>query len=275
MRTEYDGFRVEPLTPRMGAELVGVDMAAVDSSLAGEIHDAWMDWKVLFFRDQHITTEQHIAFGRLFGELEIHPFLPNNGHAEIVVLDSQGSAPYRASAWHTDVTFRARPPMGSILRGAVIPTTGGDTCWFDMERLYDDLDDETKALLDGRTATHTLAKTFGKAMTDEEREQKLAEFPDQHHPCVRTHPITGRKSLFLNRQFVTCIDDIDRQESDELLQRLTGPASYARLEHQARFRWRQNSFAMWDNRCTQHYALHDYGEHRRVERVTLEGDVPR
>lgn len=275
MRTQYDGFRVDPLTPGMGAEVVGVDMAVVDEQQAAEIHQAWMDWKVLFFRDQDITVEQHIAFGRKFGELEIHPFLPNNGHAEIVVLDSQGSAPYQANAWHTDVTFREKPPMGSILRGSVIPAVGGDTCWIDMERRYDALDDELKSLLEGRTATHTLSKTFGRSMDPEEQERKLAEFPNQHHPCVRTHPVTGRKSLFLNRQFVECIDDIDPDESARVLAKVTGAAAYAQLEHQVRFRWQPNSFAMWDNRCTQHYATDDFWPGtREVRRVTMVGERP-
>ena len=274
MRTDYDGFRVDPLTPRIGAEVVGVHMGEVDAGLAGEIHQAWMDWKVLFFRDQDISAAEHIAFGRRFGELEIHPFLPNDGNPEIVVLDSRGSGPYKANYWHTDVTFRRCPPMGSILRGRIIPSVGGDTCWIDMERVYEDLDDDTKELLEGRTATHSVRKSYAKRMSPEELEREVEKFPDQHHPVVRTHPVTGRRCLFVNRSFVMSIDGLEPDESDALLARLVDRGMYGQLEHQVRFRWREGSFAMWDNRSTQHYAVHDYAERRRVERVTLVGDLP-
>jgi len=272
--TDYDSFRVDPLTPQFGAEVAGLDLGDIDDASLATLHDAWMDWKVLFFRDQDISIEQHIDFGRRLGELEVHPFLADPDHPELVVLDTAGAGPAKANFWHTDVSFRERPPMGSILRGRVIPPTGGDTCWIDMERLYDDLDDELKELIDGRTATHTLSKTFGKMVDAEERERKLAEFPDQHHPVVRTHPVTGRKCLYLNRPFVQCIDDMEHEESRRLLGQLVGLANYSILEQQIRFRWRPNSFAMWDNRCTQHYAIADYDDRRRVERVTLAGDVP-
>ena len=149
---------------------------------------AWVDWKVLFFRDQHVSVEDHIAFGRQFGELEIHPFLPNDGHPEIVVLDTASDGPSRAERWHTDVTFREAPPTGSILRGRIIPPVGGDTLWADMEAAYERLDDATKERIEHLTATHTLRINFGKRLSPEALEQKLVEYPDQHHPVVRVHP---------------------------------------------------------------------------------------
>jgi len=274
MLTDYGDFVVRPLTPRLGAEVVGVEMADVDESLAQSVHQAWMDWKVLFFRDQILEPAQHIRFAALFGEPEIHPYVPKDGNAEVVVLDSAGEGPARANFWHTDVSFREKPPLGSVLRGRIIPDVGGDTSWIDMEQVYEDLTDDLKDKLDGATATHTMRNTFGAHLSPAELELELEKYPDQHHPVVRTHPVTDRKCLYLNAPFVSHLDGMDSAESKALLKRLYG-AIYSKLEHQVRFRWQPNSFAMWDNRCTQHYAIYDYTERRRVERVTLMGDRPR
>ena len=158
--TTYGPIRVEPLTGTIGAEVVaGAGIGTLDDETFAHLHAAWLDWKVLFFRDQPVSVEDHIAFGRQFGELEIHPFLPNDGHPEIVVLDTANDGPSRAERWHTDVTFREAPPTGSILRGRIIPPVGGDTLWADMEAAYDRLDDATKERIEHLTATHTCGST--------------------------------------------------------------------------------------------------------------------
>ncbi len=272
--TIYGPIRVEPLTGTIGAEVVaGAGIATLDDETFAHLHEAWMDWKVLFFRDQPVDVDDQIAFGRRFGELEIHPFLPNDGHPEIVVLDTASDGPSRAERWHTDVTFRAAPPAGSILRGRIIPSVGGDTLWADMEAAYDGLDDSTKERIEHLTATHTMRITFGKRLSPEALEQKLVEYPDQHHPVVRIHPVTGRRSLFVNGSFVEQLDGIEPDEGSRLLARLIATASQP--TYQVRFRWRTDSFAMWDNRNTQHCAAQDFGlARRRVERVTLLGDRP-
>lgn len=272
MRTHYGPITLEPLTAGVGAEVEGITIGPLDDEILGHLTEAWLDWKVLFFRDQDVSTEDHIAFGRLFGDLEVHPFLPNDGNPEIVVLDSEAAGPSRADKWHTDVSFRERPPMGSILRGRIIPPVGGDTLWVDMEQAYDSLDDETKDRIEHLTATHSLRKGFGRRLSEEELEAKLVEFPDQEHPLVRVHPVTGRRSLLVSEPFVTHINELDPADGQPLLRSLQMLANDPTF--QVRFRWREHSFAMWDNRCTQHRASQDYVGRRRVERVTLLGDRP-
>lgn len=274
MQTTFGPIEVEPLTGNLGAEIVaGAHIGELDEERLGHLHDAWMAWKVLFFRDQDATVEEHIAFGRQFGELEIHPFLPDNGHPEIVVLDTAGEGPSRAENWHTDVSFREAPPLGSILRGRILPPVGGDTLWADTEAAYDRLPDDVKERIEPLTATHSLRRTFGRRLDRDELDAKLAEFPDQHHPVVRLHPVTGRRSIYVNRPFVTGIDGVEPDEGAHLLGTLLDAVTSPSV--QVRFRWRPGSFAMWDNRNTQHYASQDFGTHRRrVERVTLRGDRP-
>ena len=270
----YDRIRVEPLTGSIGAEVSGVDLREVDEATRSEIHAAWMDHKVLFFRDQDLSHAQHVAYGRLFGELEIHPFIADaTGHPEIIVLSSTPEKFNAAEAWHTDVTFRECPPLGSVLLGRIIPPYGGDTCWADMELAYERLPDAVKDQIEGRVAIHSYLKPFGRRMSPEERERTSLEYPDQKHPLVRTHPVTGRRSLFVNRAFTLGVDGMEPDESDRLLQVLYAQATYPEI--QCRFRWRPLSVAQWDNRCTQHYAVPDHGGlHRRVERVTIMGDRP-
>jgi taurine dioxygenase len=272
----YERIRVAPLTGAIGAEVGGIDLADVDDDTFSELHDAFLGYKVLFFRDQgHVTTAQHVAFGRRWGELEIHPFIANDGeHPEIIVLESTADKPNAAEAWHTDVTFRACPPLGSVLRGRIIPEVGGDTVWANMELAYEGLPDTVKERIEGKIAIHSMEKVFGRGMTAEKREESLKEFPPQEHPVVRTHPETGRRALFVNKPFTMCIKDAEPAESAQLVELLTRQVSTP--QYQCRFRWRPDSFAMWDNRCTQHYAVPDfYPAQRRMERVTISGDRPR
>ncbi|MEM9562503.1 MAG: TauD/TfdA family dioxygenase [Actinomycetota bacterium] len=271
---DYERIRVEPVTGSIGAEVSGVDLREVDDEVLSELRQAWLDHKVLFFRDQDLTNAQHVAYGRRFGELEIHPFVRAvPAHPEIIVLESTVDRFQAAEAWHTDVTFRECPPLGSILYGRIIPPYGGDTCWANMELAYELLPDDVKDEIDGRYAVHSYVKAFGRGMSNEEREEAAQRFPDQKHPLVRTHPVTGRRSLFMARTFMLTIDGMTPEESRPLRQRLYEQSSIPEI--QVRFRWRPGSVAQWDNRCTQHYAVPDHGGlHRRVERVTLVGDRP-
>jgi taurine dioxygenase len=272
---DYDRIRVAPLTGSLGAEVEGVDLADVDDDLFTELHRAFLAHKVLFFRDQPLSPASHVAFGRRWGDLEVHPFIRGHPeHPEILVLESTAEKPDAAQSWHSDVTFRPCPSLGSILRGRVVPPVGGDTVWADMERAYEGLSDRLKDRIEGAVAVHSMEKVFGRHMTPDEREAALAEHPPQRHPVVRTHPETGRRSLFVNGPFTMRIEGLEPAESDELLRRLITQPSVP--QYQCRFRWRPDSVAMWDNRCTQHYAVPDFfPQHRRMERVTVVGDRPR
>lgn len=271
---EYNRIRVEPLTGSIGAEIAGADLRELDDELIAELQDAWLAHKVLFFRDQQLTQDEHVAYGRALGELEVHPFAPHvEGHPEILVLESTAESFYAAETWHSDVTFRECPPLGSVLMGRIVPPYGGDTCFANMELAYERLPDDLKEQIDGAFAIHSYVKAFGRGMSDRKRAEAAEQFPDQKHPVVRTHPVTGRKSLYVNRIFTLTIDGMTPDESRSLRQRLYDEA--ATPEYQCRFRWQAGSIAQWDNRCTQHYAVPDHGGmHRRMERVTLIGDRP-
>ena len=271
---DFNRINVTPVTGSIGAEVDNVDLRDIDDEVIGEIQQAWLDHKVLFFRDQDLTHEQHVAYGRALGELEVHPFTDNvEGYPEILVIDSKPDKFISAEVWHSDVTFRESPPLGSVLLGRTIPPWGGDTCFANMELAYERLDDDVKEQIDGLYAIHSYVKAFGARMNAEERAAALEKFPDQKHPIVRTHPVTGNKILFINRNFTLNIDGMTTDESRPLRRMLCAQAEIPEI--QCRFRWQPNSIAQWDNRCTQHYAVPDHGgHHRRVERVTLIGDRP-
>lgn len=271
----FQTIEIEPLSPGVGAEIRGVRMGGdlPDEQIA-EIRQALLDWKVVFFRDQDVSVDEHVAFGRRFGELEVHPFTPNlESHPEVVVIHHGPKSKVGQNRWHSDVTWRLEPSLGSILRGRIIPPVGGDTLFADMIAAYEGLPDEIREKIDGRTATHSFRHNFGRRMSDEEREKTSEQYPDAHHPVVRTHPETGRKGLYVNAAFTTRIDDMDPDESQRLLRLLYRQAGVP--EYQCRFRWQKDSVAFWDNRAVQHYAAFDYlPQERRVERVTIVGDAP-
>ena len=271
---DYHRIRVRPVTGTIGAEVDEVDLRDLDDETVAELHDAWMQHKVLFFHGQELSRSDHVEYVRNFGELEVHPFAPHvDGHPEMLVLNSTPESFQAAETWHSDVTFRECPPTGSVLRGRVVPEWGGDTCFANMELAYELLTDEVKAEIEGAYAVHSYMKAFGRSMSEEKRAEAQQQFPDQKHPVVRTHPVTGAKALFVNQIFTLRIDGIDPQRSRSLLWDLYAQAKLP--EVQCRFRWREGSIAQWDNRCTQHYAVPDHGgTHRRMERVTLVGDEP-
>ena len=270
----YNRISVTPVTGSIGAEVENVDLREIDDEIITELHDAWMDHKVLFFRNQELTHAQHVTYGKSFGELEIHPFSPQaDGYPEILVLESTPEKFQAAESWHSDVTFRERPPNGSILLARIVPQWGGDTVWANMELAYERLPDDVKELIEGRYAIHSYVKAFGRTMSDEQRSKALEQFPEQKHPIVRTHPVTGKKSLFVNPQFTIYVKGMGEVESRSLLTDLFDLAKVP--EYQYRHHWYNHTMVIWDNRSVQHYAVHDYWPQRRhMERVTVGGDRP-
>jgi taurine dioxygenase len=267
-------IEAHPITGTLGAEVAGVDMVNPDDAMIDELRKAWLDHKVLVIRDQHITTEEHIEFGRRFGELEIHPFATNDrDHPEIVRIKSNDKFQYAASNWHSDVTWREEPSMGSILRGVVIPPVGGDTSFADTAAAYDRLSDEVKERVDDLYAIHDFSQTFGQRMSPEERAEKQKEYPPARHPVIRTHPETGARGIYTNGPFVSHIDGVSEDESRKLLQVLATAVMSPSV--QCRVKWDVDTFVMWDNRAVQHHASNDFWpETRHVERVTIVGDKP-
>ncbi|MDG2332936.1 MAG: TauD/TfdA family dioxygenase [Myxococcota bacterium] len=274
-QTEYKTIRVEPVSPTVGAELSGFRMSGeIPPEQLAEIRQALLDWKVIFLRDQEVEVSEHVAFGRLFGELEVHPFARHmDGYPEVLTIHHNAKTRAGQNNWHSDVTWREEPSLGSILRARIIPPVGGDTLFCDMNAAYEHLDAETREQIDSLFAIHRFDRVFGTNLSDEKRAKMLEEYPPSRHPVVRTHPETGLRSLYVNSAFVSHIDGMAEDESRRLLERLYRQASVP--EFQARLRWRTDTVAFWDNRAVQHYAAFDYHpEERRVERVTIVGDRP-
>jgi taurine dioxygenase len=281
----YERFSVAPLTPTIGAEVTGLDLREVDDDVFADLHRCLLEWKVLFFRDQHLDRASHAAFARRFGPLETHPFFKHVGATpdqpddpEVVRFAKGAAAAGYENVWHTDVTWRDEPAWGAVLRAIEIPEVGGDTLWADMGAAYDGLPDAIRGRIDTLAAEHDWVSSFGRTMPDDLVERLRADFPPVRHPAVRTHPDTGRRTLFVNSIFTTRLFDADgvplpADESDALLDLLCRRADLP--EYQCRFRWTPGAVALWDNRATQHYASNDYFPQVRVmERVSIAGDRP-
>lgn len=274
------GIALEPLTPTIGAEVQGIDLSTVPGKgTLAALREALLEYKVLFFRDQDISTQEHLAFARQFGELEVHPFAPHKeGYPEVLAITHDRDSKGRENKWHSDVTWRECPSLGSVLRAIEVPPVGGDTLFSDSYAAYEGLSDEVKEKIEGKVAVHDFAH-FRKLMakrgkTAEEIEEMNRKYPEVEHPVVRTHPETGRRGLYVNTAFTQYIVGMQREESDTLLQHLYAQAAIP--EYQCRFRWQKNSIAFWDNRACQHYAVSDYWPAlRKMERVTIIGDRPR
>jgi taurine dioxygenase len=270
----YVSIQVDKLTPQAGAEIRGVDLSQpLDERTFKEIHDALIDRGVIFFRDQHLTPDQQKAFGRLFGDLHMHPAAPRElaDHPEILVIHADENSKHVAGEnWHSDVSCDLEPPMGSILYMHELPPVGGDTLFASMYAAYEALSEPMKRFLEPLTAMHEGEHVYrGRYGVDD----KGKTFPMAEHPVVRTHPVSGRKALYVNSGFTTRIVQLKRPESDALLQFLYRHVETP--EFHCRFRWQVNSIAFWDNRCMQHHAMWDYYPQRRHgHRVTIRGDKP-
>ncbi|NBE57073.1 TauD/TfdA dioxygenase family protein [Streptomyces boluensis] len=271
----YDLFHVEPQAATIGAEISGVDLSRpLTAALREELNRALLEWKVLFFRRQHLSSLQQREFARNWGELETNPLLDTGDSADVVRFDKGAAAtPSYENVWHTDVTFRPRPAMGAVLQLREVPARGGDTMWADMAAAYDNLPADVRARIDDATAEHDFLPGFRRFYGPERLAPWQDMFPPVTHPVVRTHPESGRRMLFVNTSFTTRIHGLERAESDELLRLLYQQAHVP--EFQVRYRWQAGDIAFWDNRATQHYAVNDYGDARRVaERVAIAGDRP-
>ena len=273
---EWNNFDVTQLGSTIGAEISGIDLRDEQSDeVIAEIQSALDNYKVIFFRNQPVSSEQHAAFARRFGELEIHPFIPSNtGIPELVRFEKTAEVAGFENSWHHDVTWRECPSLGAILHGIEIPPVGGDTLFSDMGAAYDGLSDEIKEQIDGMVAEHDFMKSFGHTIPEERKAETREMYPLVQHPVVITHERTGRKLLYVNRNFVNRIVGLSDEESASLLGYLCDQA--ATVEYQVRFTWQPDSIAFWDNRAVQHYASSDYWPQRRImERASVVGARPK
>jgi alpha-ketoglutarate-dependent taurine dioxygenase len=272
----YQTIAVRPLTPRVGAELSGIDITApLSNRQLDELHHALAEHLVLFFRNQTFTLEGLKAFGRLFGELHIHPNMPGpEGHPEILPVHADANSKRVAGEyWHSDISCDPEPPMGSILHLHTVPPVGGDTLFASAYAAFDALSSRMQSYLEGLTALHSGERWYRRVNALLQIDDRSREFPKANHPVIRTHPVTGRKALFVNRGFTYQINEVASEESDAVLNYLY--AHLERPEFQVRFRWEPDSVAFWDNRSVQHIALWDYFPHvRSGYRVTIKGDRP-
>jgi taurine dioxygenase len=272
---------VSRLTPSLGAVIEGVDLSEeLSQPSVDRLGELLVEHHLLFFRGQAVTPQQQCRFAARFGELHIHPIYPVLPELpEIMVIDTHGDFLPDNDNWHTDVTFSTTPPLAGILAAKQLPSVGGDTLWSSNLAAYEALSDPMKKMLAGLTAEHSVVKSFpaGRWGADpkfkERYERAVAKHPPVTHPVIRTHPVSGRKALFVNEGFTTRIHELEPRESDALLAFLFSHAG--RPEFILRWQWRVDDVAFWDNRITQHYAVADYLPQRRVmHRATVIGDRP-
>ena len=282
----YQSITVQPVAGSLGAEVSGVDLAApLSNAAAAEIRRAFTENLVLCFRDQRLTPEQHLAFSRLFGRLCRMPYIKHmEDYPDIIAVlkepDERKISTF-GNAWHSDFSFLEEPPLGSILYAREVPSHGGDTLFANMYEAYDALSEGMKRMLLGLTAMHSgkpygqgglpkdlkTSRSIGIERNKPEADREIA------HPVVRLHPESGRKALFVNAIYTTRFEDMSEPESRPLLDFLFEHVQ--RPEFACRFRWAEGSLAVWDNRCTLHYAVNDYdGSRRLMHRTTVAGERP-
>ena len=270
---------VQHLSGSLGAEISGIDLTQpLDNSIYAHIRQLLVEHEVIFFRDQDISLSQHKALAESFGPLQTHPAYGTiEGFPEITILESTPEKPTMIECWHSDMTFKKHPPMGTILRSRIIPPKGGDTLWSSMTAAYDGLSSGMQNFLSSLTAVHDFAFGFKESLAEaggrERLAQAVADNPPVEHPVICTHPESGKKVIFVNELFTTHIVGMTAKESRALLgflyEHIVTP------EFTCRFSWQPNSIALWDNRSTQHKPINDYfPSHRKLERTTIDGDKP-
>ena len=268
----YQHITVARLSPNIGAEIGNVDLCVpMPDPVLSEIRQALVENQVIFFRDQPMSVEQHKAFARMFGELFVHPAsTPVAGHRELIRIHAdEKSTKVAGEEWHTDTSCNEAPPMGSILHLQVVPEVGGDTLFASMYAAYEALSPAMKETLGQLTAHHS----GGAAYRGFYEDTAGKTYPESDHPIVCVHPESGRKLLFVNSFYTTHINGLAKRESAQLLEFLFRHVETP--EFQCRFRWRPQSVAFWDNRCTQHRAIWDYFPSRRSGyRIQIEGRAP-
>ncbi len=272
-------FTIKPIADALGAELHGVDLCKdIPSAVYREIRRLLVKYQVIFFRDQNISPAQHKALAASFGPLQTHPAYDTIADfPEITVLESTAEKPSKIEVWHSDMTFREHPPLGSVLRSKICPPRGGDTLWASMTAAYDGLSEPIQELLGTFSAEHDFSFGFKESLAEPGGRERLAQAvidnPPVKHRVIQVHPESGKKVVFVNPLFTTKIIGLTKNESQDLLQFLfehvTKPA------YICRFQWKPDSIAIWDNRSTQHKPINDYfPAHRRLERIAIDGDRP-
>jgi len=274
-------LHITPIGIALGAQISGVDLSReLNTEQRDAIEQALLKYSVLFFREQPLNPQQQARFAARFGDLHIHPIYPNvPEQPEVLILDTAVTDVRDNAVWHTDVTFLPTPALGAVLSAKQLPAYGGDTLWASGIAAYEALSRPLQHLLTGLTATHDFTRSFplerfGNTPEDVARwEEARRKNPPLSHPVIRTHPVSGRQSLFVNEGFTTRINELEPAESEAILKLLFSHAT--RPEFAIRWRWQENDVAFWDNRVTQHYAVDDYRPQRRVmHRATIVGDKP-
>lgn len=268
-------FRIEPVTPTIGAEISDIDLAGpLDEKVFAELLEAWHRHHVLFFRDQGMDPASLQRLGRRLGPLHVHPQGDVEGYEGILAIHTdRNSTTYSGAKWHADVTCDREPPTASVLYLATVPDSGGDTLFVNVHAAYDALSEPMKRFLEGLTAIHAGASRYGGYFGTRPEETRDGAFPEAVHPVIAVNPATGRRMIYVNEIFTERIVELEEAESRLVLEFLWSHIAQPRF--QCRFRWRADSVAMWDNRATQHLAIWDYWpEARSGYRVTVKGPPP-
>lgn len=272
-------MQVKLMAGALGAEISGIDLTGeLDQAAYQSIRELLVEHEVIFFRDQDISPARQKALAESFGPLQTHPAYGTvEGFPEITILESTPEKPTKIECWHSDMTFRQHPPLGTVLRSKIIPDKGGDTLWSSMTAAYDGLSESMQQFLSGLTAVHDFSYGFKESLAEPGGRERLAQAvidnPPVEHPVIRTHPESGKKVIFVNELFTTHIVGLKRQESDAILAFLYEHVKTP--EYTCRFAWEPDCLAIWDNRSTQHKPINDYfPAHRRLERITIDGDMP-
>ena len=273
-------YHLNKLSPELGAEISGIDLSKdFNEEIQNKIYNDLIRYKVLFFRDQNITPQFHIEFAKSFGSIEEpHPVYPHvDGFPEIVLLENDKDNPPDTDEWHTDVTFKNDPPFASVLYSKITPEVGGDTLWSSLSKIYDALPNELKAQIENLRAIHDMGSFRNNYMNDDDKESSIKlnkgfqEFGNAVHSVVKEHPISNERFLYINPSFTSQIVGMTTTDSNNLLSYLFN--FMCKPEFQIRFKWTPNTLAIWDNRCTMHYAIGDYMPDKRVmHRVTVLND---
>jgi taurine dioxygenase len=272
-------LNIKPLSGCIGAEIHGIDLTKpITHELYIQLRECLVEYEVIFFRDQAITPAQQHALASMFGPLQSHPaYQTVEGFPEISILESTADKPTKIECWHSDMTFRQHPPLATVLRAQVVPDKGGDTLWASMTAAYRGLSKSMQDSLSTLTAVHDFSYGFKESLAEPGGQQRLAQAlvdnPPVRHPVIRIHPESGKSVIFVNELFTRHIEGLSRSESDALLafifEHIRTP------EYSCRFAWQPDSIAIWDNRSTQHKPINDYfPAHRRLERITIDGDLP-
>ena len=264
-----------PLAGALGAEVTGIDLCRpMADDILAELNAALLDHEVLFFRDQPMAPCDHAAFADRFGKPQLHGAYPHvEGFPQITILENDEANPSKIEKWHTDMTFRQNPPLGSILHALITPASGGDTLFASMSAAFEGLSDQMQQFVSGLVAIHDFSYGFKESLAEPGGRERLAQMvsdnPPVEHPVVTVHPESGRKGLYVNSLFTVAIKDMKEKESRALLDFLFDHV--VTPEYTCRFRWEPDSVAFWDNRITQHKPVNDYWpQHRKMQRITIE-----